>query len=186
MDCPSCGTQTRTLETRRAEGGGAVRRRRRCPGCGERFTTFERREAEPLHVLKRNGSRQRFDAEKLRAGLKRAAHKRPVSRADVDGIVAAIAVEAERSGGEISSDAVSELCLDGLSRVDAGAYLQFAGVELDDLDAVRAELDRIRTGADGSRNPRKHRGSRGSKSTGSVRSVEEAARPTQRRARGDN
>jgi transcriptional repressor NrdR len=185
MDCPDCGTQTKTLETRRAEGGGAVRRRRHCPGCGERFTTFERRQPEPQHVVKRDGSRQRFDAEKLRGGLRRAAHKRPVSGADVDAIVFRIATEAERGGGEISSERVRELCLDGLSQVDAGAYLQFAGVELEDLDSVRAELDRIGAATGGSRNPRKKRDSGRSGGRGSVRNEEDAPRPTQiERARG--
>lgn len=177
--CPSCGCATRTLETRAAEAGAAVRRRRECRECGRRFTSFERREPEPAWVIKRDGERQGFDAEKLRAGLRRAVHKRPVSPADVDAIVNRIAFEIERAGGEISAELVRERCLEGLAELDAGAYLQFAGVELSDFDAVRAELDRL--------DARKDRDFPPLASVGSVRSEEEARRPTPReRARGES
>ncbi len=139
MHCPSCGTQTTVLETRK-EAGGAVRRRRACPSCGERFTTHERRDPEPAYVLKRDGSRQRFDADKLREGLRRAAHKRPVRRTQIDALVQRIAAEIETGGGELPSERIRELCLEGLGELDAGAYLQFAGVEISDFDAVREHL----------------------------------------------
>lgn len=144
MDCPSCGARTSVLETHRA-AGGAVRRRRSCPDCGERFTTFEERGHPPLHVVKRSGRRQRFDRTKLRAALLRAAHKRPVSAADVEGLVDRVSSEAERSGGEITSDRVGEMCLEGLRELDLGAYVQFVGVyrELSDLASVRTELERL-------------------------------------------
>ncbi len=149
MDCPSCGSQTKVLESRRAEDGGAVRRRRCCTSCGRRFTSFERRAREAAWVTKRGGRREPFDADKLRAALLRAAHKRPVAAADVDGIVNRIEFEAERAeGAEIEAAAIRQMCLEGLRRLDAGAYLQFAGVELSDLDAVRAELDRLRSRKD--------------------------------------
>src|SRR5437867_3153927 len=102
MDCPYCGTAgTRVRESRSADQGAAVRRRRACPSCAQRFTTFERREQEPLFVRKRDGARQPFDRAKLRGSLARAAHKRPVRSAEIDRIVEAVAVEAERSGGEL-------------------------------------------------------------------------------------
>lgn len=187
MDCPSCGAQTRTLETRRAERGAAVRRRRHCPACEGRFTTFERREPEPLYVVKRDGSRQRFDAAKLRGALKRAAHKRPVGAGQIDAIVSRIAAEAERAGGEVSADAVRELCLDGLAAVDTGAYLQFAGVELGDVDSVRKVLDRVGAGSEQPGNPRKKGAAGRSAAAGSVRDGEDAPRPPQtERARGEN
>ena len=130
------------LETRK-EAGGAMRRRRACPSCGERFTTHERRDSEPVYVVKRDGSRQRFDADKLRRGLRRAAHKRPVRRAQIDALVQRIAAEIEAGGGELASERVRELCLEGLGELDAGAYLQFAGVEISDLGAVRAHLEQF-------------------------------------------
>jgi transcriptional repressor NrdR len=177
MHCPSCSGETQVLETRSADGGVSVRRRRQCKDCGRRFTTFERREPEPAWIVKRSGERQAFNPEKLQAGLLRAAHKRPVTPADVDAIVNRIAFEVERSGGELPADAVREMCLDGLSRVDAGAYLQFAGVELSDLDAVRAELSRL--------DHRKDRDFSPLTSVSSVRSEEDAPRPTPKeRARG--
>ena len=151
MDCPSCSAKTQILETRAADGGAVVRRRRRCRECGRRFTSFERREPEPGWVRKRGGERQPFNAGKLRAGLARAAHKRPVSPAQLDAVAHRIELELEQSGGELSSEQIRGLCLEGLLELDAGAYMQFAGVELSDIDAVRAELARL--GRDAGKDP---------------------------------
>jgi transcriptional repressor NrdR len=115
------------LESRRADDGAATRRRRVCQRCGHRFTTFERREAGPRFVHKRDGTRQPFDRTKLRAALLRAAHKRPVSPAQVETIVDEIEADVDAAGGEVSAERVTELCLTGLRAIDAGAYLQFAG-----------------------------------------------------------
>jgi transcriptional repressor NrdR len=165
MNCPACGASTQVLETRSAEGGSAIRRRRRCKECGRRFTSFERREHEPAWVVKRSGERQRFDRAKLRSGLVRASHKRDVDPRDLELIVDRIEDEAEASGGEITTGRIGELCLAGLERLDRGAYLQFAGT-LPDPDE----------------NPRNNRESG---SPVSVRAKEEARRPTQReRTRG--
>jgi transcriptional repressor NrdR len=155
MNCPECRSPTRVRETRAADDGAAVRRRRQCPACGRRFTTFERAEPEPLFVIKRNGSRQPFNRAKLRAGLQRATHKRPVDPADVERLVDRIAAEVRAAGGELSSQRLGELCLQGLSELDAGAYLQFAGVDLADPEAIRAELGRLgRNGpSNGEENP---------------------------------
>jgi transcriptional repressor NrdR len=127
MVCPSCQSPTRVLESRRASEGGTIRRRRQCSRCGHRFTTFERREPEPLHVIKRNGERQRFDRTKLRAGLLNAAHKRPVSASDIEGIVDRIEIALADARGELSSERIGQLCLTELRELDWGAYLQFAG-----------------------------------------------------------
>jgi transcriptional repressor NrdR len=142
MECSICGSSSRVLESRRAEGGAAVRRRRECLSCGMRFTTYERREREPLHVIKRDGQRQRFDRTKLRAALLRAAHKRPVGADQVEAIVDRIEGEAERSGGEIPSHRVGEMSLAGLRGIDRGAYLQFAGTIIDD-ESLSPELARL-------------------------------------------
>ncbi len=146
MNCPSCSSPTRTLETRAAEDGAVVRRRRECRECGRRFTSFERRELEPGWVVKRDGERQPFDRTKLRAGLIRATHKRPVSDHDVEELVNRIEEECERSGGELPAERVAALSLEGLGALDAGAYLQFAGVELEDPIAIRKALDRLESG----------------------------------------
>jgi transcriptional repressor NrdR len=127
MDCPSCNRLTRVLESRRAEDGTATRRRRECPACGHRFTTYERRDREPMVVLKRDGERQRFDRTKLRAALLRSTHKRQVSAADVEALVDRVELAIEAGGGELESDRIGELCLQGLRDLDDGAYLQFLG-----------------------------------------------------------
>jgi transcriptional repressor NrdR len=126
MDCPACEGPTHVLESRRAEAGAAMRRRRECSNCGQRFTTFER-VLIPRFVRKRDGTRQPFDRTKLRAALLRAAHKRPVSPDQVEAIVDRIETAADRAGGELDAERVAELCLVGLRSIDAGAYLQFAG-----------------------------------------------------------
>src|SRR5437868_3536205 len=127
MTCPSCERSTRVLESRQAEAGMAVRRRRECPTCGRRFTTYERREPDPLYVIKRDGERQRFDHTKLRAALLNAAHKRPVGPVAIEAVVGRIEGEVARVGGELSTQRIGELCLDELRELDTGAYLQFAG-----------------------------------------------------------
>jgi transcriptional repressor NrdR len=114
------------LESRGAEAGAAIRRRRECSSCGHRFTTYERYE-QSLFVRKRNGRRQPFDRAKLRGGLARAAHKRPVSDAEIDAIADSIQAAVIEAGGELPASAIGELCLDRLGAVDRGAYLQFAG-----------------------------------------------------------
>ena len=127
MDCPRCGSPTRVLESRRADHGAALRRRRRCPECEHRFTTFERSEPEPLTVVKRSGDRQRFDRAKLLSGLVSASHKRDVDPRELEAIVDGIEREAVAAGGELSAARIGELCLQGLEPLDRGAFLQFAG-----------------------------------------------------------
>ena len=127
------------LESRGAEAGAATRRRRECSSCGHRFTTYERYEAS-LFVRKRSGRRQPFDREKLRGALARAAHKRPVSAAQIDSIAEGIEAAVAGAGGELPSVSVRELCLTGLGAVDRGAFLQFAGtLSSEDISALAAD-----------------------------------------------
>ena len=127
------------------EDGASVRRRRECSSCGHRFTTYERREHAPLFVRKRDGARQPFDRAKLRGGLARAAHKRPVSDAEIDahrrpdrGRGRALAAASCRRGGSARSASR------GCAQLDRIAYLQFAAVYKQlDIEAVRAELARM-------------------------------------------
>jgi transcriptional repressor NrdR len=104
-----------------------VRRRRECTACGFRFTTFERVGATRLQVAKRNGRRQPFDGEKLRAALSRAAHKRDVAASQIAGIVDVVEADAAKRGGVIPAERIGELCLERLAEIDRGAYFQFAG-----------------------------------------------------------
>jgi transcriptional repressor NrdR len=126
VNCPRCDSPTKTLETRRVPDG-AVRRRRQCSSCDHRFTTYERAVPETLEVIKRDGSRQPFDREKLRHALVRASHKRDVDPRRLEEIVERVEAEARDSGGRLSAARIGELCLEGLAKLDRGAYLQFAG-----------------------------------------------------------
>jgi len=121
-----------------------VRRRRQCTSCAHRFTTYERYEIQALFVRKRDGGRQPFDRDKLRGGLERASHKRPVRPEAIDALVERIEAEAVRAGGEIAAARIGELCLAGLRRIDQVAYLQFAAVYRQlGVEDVQAELDRL-------------------------------------------
>ncbi len=121
-----------------------MRRRRQCSGCEHRFTTYERCDTQALFVRKRDGSRQPFDRIKLRGGLERASHKRPVRPEAVDALVNRIETTAVRAGGEITAARIGEMCLSGLRRIDQVAYLQFAAVYRQlDVSDVQAELDQL-------------------------------------------
>jgi transcriptional repressor NrdR len=95
--------------------------------CGHRFTTYERAVPEVLAVIKRDGSQQPFDRQKLLGSLNRASHKRDVDPRRLTLIVDGVEKELRASGGELSAQRITELCLDGLAKLDRGAYLQFAG-----------------------------------------------------------
>jgi transcriptional repressor NrdR len=117
-----------------------VRRRRECETCTHRFTTFERRAPSVAIVSKRDGRKEEFDAEKLRAGLERAAHKLPAAEAAVPRIAEIVELEAA-TGGVLPSKRIGELCLEGLMRADRVAYVRFASVHKQlDSDAIRDEL----------------------------------------------
>jgi transcriptional repressor NrdR len=126
VNCPRCDSSTKILETRRVPDG-AVRRRRECTSCGHRFTTYERAVPETLEVIKRDGRHQPFDRDKLRSALIRASHKRDVDPRRLEEIVDRVEREAREGGGELSAERIGEICLEGLQRLDRGAYLQFAG-----------------------------------------------------------
>jgi transcriptional repressor NrdR len=125
--CPNCQAQTHVVESRSADDGAAVRRRRECTSCGFRFTTFERVATTRLQVVKRDGRRQPFDAQKLRGALGRAAYKRDVTASQIAGIVDGVEAESAKRGGVIPAARIVELCLERLAAIDRGAYFQFAG-----------------------------------------------------------
>jgi transcriptional repressor NrdR len=147
MRCPLCESDsTRVVDSRLAEPGDAIRRRRECESCGERFTTYERAEEPRVLVIKRDGRRERFDRQKLLRGLVRAANKRPVSEEQLDELADSIASEVRRGGAEIKAEDVGELCLRGLARLDPVTAIQFASVyrAFSSLDELEAEVRRIR------------------------------------------
>jgi transcriptional repressor NrdR len=145
--CPFCGAEdTKVIDSRLVAEGDQVRRRRECLTCAERFTTFETAELVMPRVIKRDGTRQPFDEEKLRAGLQRALEKRPVS---VDAIEAALQriKHALRSRGEreLPSQEVGLLVMDQLRALDKVAYVRFASVYRDfqDISEFQEEIERL-------------------------------------------
>lgn len=130
MRCPACGSlDDKVVDSRQAEDGQSIRRRRQCLICSSRFTTFERVEATALVVLKRSGRREQFDPAKITAGVQSAAKARPVGESDIEGL--AVVVEEElrlESGTEVTSERVGRAVLERLYEIDAVAAVRFASV----------------------------------------------------------
>ena len=147
MKCPFCATQdTSVLESRVAEDGQSLRRRRECQKCQKRFTTFERVEGPTVFVIKRDGSRQAFDRDKIVSGVTKSFDKRPVS---ID-VIRQLADEVERGGrrkevSEIPSKTVGKMVLRRLRNIDKVAWLRFASVyfELTDLAEFEKLIEKI-------------------------------------------
>jgi transcriptional repressor NrdR len=149
VHCPLCDFEdTRVVDSRLSEAGDAIRRRRECGRCERRFTTYERAEEPAVTVIKRDGSRQRFDRQKLLRGLVRAAGGRPVSGEQLESLVGSIAAELRRGGDEVSAEDVGDLAERGLARLDPVAAIQFASVyrNLADLDELAAVVQRYQEG----------------------------------------
>ncbi|EGF48821.1 transcriptional regulator NrdR [Lacticaseibacillus rhamnosus MTCC 5462] len=116
MQCPHCHhNSSRVVDSRPTDGGRAIRRRRECENCGFRFTTFERVEQTPLLVIKKNGTREEFNREKILKGLIRAAEKRPVTMEQMQGIVDSVENQLRAIGeNEVSSQAIGEYVMSKL------------------------------------------------------------------------
>ena len=155
MKCPICSASaTKVLDKRDSEDLTVTRRRRRCVGCGARFTTYERAEMMPLLLVKKDGRREEFSREKLRAGLSKACAKRPVSAATIESVVNEIETELRRREGlEVEHTAVGELVMEKLRRLDNVAYIRFASVyrAFADLSSFEEEIERARRSDSGER-----------------------------------
>jgi transcriptional repressor NrdR len=161
MRCPGCGTRdSRVVDSRDLDESATVRRRRECPSCSARFTTYERIEAARLVVVKRDGTRQEFDRDKLASGLAKALTRRPVPEDAAER--AADVIEAElRSAGqsEVPSSRVGAMAMDRLRSLDHIAYIRFASVyqSFEDLEDLKREVDSLvaenRTARKGKRTP---------------------------------
>jgi len=135
MRCPTCGVDdTRVIDSRSADQGTSIRRRRACAGCGNRFTTYERG-APVLQVRKRNGSIEPFSSQKLLKGVEAALADRPVPAAAISDLLDEIEAAATLYGGPMPSEQIGRLVLDGLRVLDEVAYLRFASVYKDFQDA---------------------------------------------------
>lgn len=148
MRCPFCNSNDdRVLDSRPAEDGRAIRRRRECLNCHKRFTTYEKIEEMPLIVSKRDGSVQPFDREKLIQSIMKSCVKRPVSTQTIEAIVNTIEEKAGREGRrEIRSQEIGEQVLAELRRIDTVAYVRFASVyrDFEDLASFLRELEKLR------------------------------------------
>lgn len=135
VNCPVCErTDTRVVDSRAADEGVSIRRRRECSGCHHRFTTFERVEEAPLVVVKRSGDREPFDGSKIVRGLVSASKGRPVSAPDFEHLVCQVEDAARHEGGAVTSEWVGLAVLDRLRDLDEVAYLRFASVYKDFTD----------------------------------------------------
>lgn len=147
MRCPQCGDRdTRVVDSRDLDESATIRRRRECASCSLRFTTYERIEAARLVVVKRDGTRQEFDRDKLVAGLAKALTRRPVPAGAAE--AAADQIEATlRSEGltEVPSSKVGQLSMAALRDLDQIAYIRFASVyqSFDDLEDLKREVDTL-------------------------------------------
>ncbi len=149
MRCPYCqNEQSRVLDTTHDQRGG-IRRRRECEKCGQRFSTYERAILATPLVVKRDGTREEFDREKLVRGIRISCAKRPVSAAEIERLVGEIEAALQQMGrAEVSSRVIGDMVITGLKQLDLLAYIRYAIVylHLNDLHAIRKEIDRLLEG----------------------------------------
>ncbi|GAP07110.1 MAG TPA: transcriptional repressor NrdR [Anaerolinea thermolimosa] len=146
MRCPYCqGEDSKVLDTSH-DNRGIVRRRRECTTCHQRFTTVERPLLATPLIIKKDGSREEFDREKLLRGIRIACAKRPVPASAIERLVGEIESSLQRMGrAEVSSRVIGDMVINGLKELDHIAYIRYGIVylQLDDLRAIRNEIDRL-------------------------------------------
>ncbi|MFC0216194.1 transcriptional regulator NrdR [Paenibacillus chartarius] len=147
MKCPFCDhTSTKVLDSRSANENKSIRRRRECESCSKRFTTFEMVEETPLIVIKKDGSREEFNREKVLRGLIRACEKRPVSMERLEMIVSEVELQLRNTARtEVDSREIGELVMEQLYPVDEVAYIRFASVyrQFKDISMFLKELNQL-------------------------------------------
>ena len=147
MKCPYCGyLEDKVVDSRPADEGARIRRRRECLSCGKRFTTYEMIESMPLYVVKRDGTRQAFDRMKLINGMLRACEKRPVALDSIEKIADDIELELRgRLEKEVKSVTIGEMVMDRLKEIDEVSYVRFASVyrEFKDINTFMDELKKV-------------------------------------------
>ncbi len=146
MRCPYCQhEESKVLDTTHDNRGG-VRRRRECDACRQRFSTYERPILATPLLVKRDGTREEFDREKLLRGIRIACAKRPVSAAEIEHLIGEIESSLQQLGrAEVASRIVGDMVIAGLKKLDQIAYIRYAIVylHLDDLQSIRKEIDRL-------------------------------------------
>ena len=149
MLCPYCNNQRSRVVDTSHDARGGIRRRRECENCGQRYSTYERPILATPLVIKQDGTRESFDRDKLIHGIRIACAKRPVSAADIERQVGEIETKLQAMGrAEVSSRVVGDMVIEGLKKLDQIAYIRYAIVYLglDDLQAIRNEIDRLLEG----------------------------------------
>ena len=147
MKCPYCShPDTRVIDSRPAEDGSAIRRRRSCDECGKRFTTYEKVETIPLIIIKKDNNREQYNRSKIERGIIRACYKRPVSAEAIQKTVERIEIEIfNLEAKEVSSTDVGEIVMDELKELDEVAYVRFASVyrEFKDVNTFMDEIKKM-------------------------------------------
>lgn len=147
MRCPYCDhEESKVIDSRESKNGMTIRRRRECLSCEKRFTTYEKIDEIPYMIVKKDGRRQRFESEKIMAGLLRACEKRPVPVAKLEEIVEEIETSLqERPEKEINADEIGQFVMDKLKVLDKVAYVRFASVYRDFKDVLefKKELETL-------------------------------------------
>lgn len=147
MRCPFCNSSdTKVTDSRDTDDGASIRRRRQCLICNRRFTTYETVEQNPLRVIKKNGTRELFDKNKLRNGLIRACEKRNISTGQIEEIVNTVERTIRNElKQEVPTEVIGNLIMEELRKLDQVAYVRFASVyrEFKDLDSFMSELETL-------------------------------------------
>ena len=147
LKCPFCNhSDTKVIDSRSQEDNSSIRRRRLCENCGKRFTTYERIDTIPITVVKRDGTREIFDKQKLLGGIMKSCNKRPVTMEQMEGIVDEVETVIMNSmEKEVSSNQIGNLVMDKLKNIDEVAYVRFASVyrQFKDINTFMEELKKI-------------------------------------------
>lgn len=147
MRCQYCScTDSKVIDSRPTDDGNSIRRRRECTNCGRRFTTYEKVELNPLFVVKRDGRREMFDSQKIKAGIIHACDKLPVSMMDIDNMVSRVEQKCYASmEGEIPSEQIGDIVMMELKELNDVAYVRFAAVyrKFTDLGTFMDELQKL-------------------------------------------
>lgn len=147
MRCPFCGhDEDKVIDSRPSDEGSAIRRRRECISCNARFTTYEKVENLPLVVIKKDGTREPFDRDKLISGIMKACEKRPVTTAQIENLVNSIETQSQNSlKREIMSQEIGEMVMERLKLIDEVAYVRFASVyrQFKDVNSFLEELNEM-------------------------------------------
>ena len=147
MNCPYCGKDnTRVIDSRPADDGTSIRRRRSCDACGKRFTTYEKVETIPLIIIKKDNTREQYNRRKIENGVLRACYKRPVPAEEIEQMTDRIETSIfSLEEKEVPSNVIGEMVMDELKRIDEVAYVRFASVyrEFKDVNTFMDELKKI-------------------------------------------